>query len=79
MTETNFADVVVTRVKRLSNTVEGNPRYSFKTDRGTFRTRDNASENYTVPNDFAVNEEIMVEARLELTKSGKVIGWTLNS
>lgn len=69
----NNVNVTVTRVKRLTNSAEGNPRYSIVTEGERYVTQTNGSVGYTIDNLFQVDEDIRVPATLTLTNGGKVI------
>lgn len=67
--------VVVTFVKRLANSRNGNPRYEFTTSAGPMRTGTDSGVGYEVTNAFRVEEEINLPATLIRDGRGTVVGW----
>lgn len=63
-----FADIVA--VKRRLNSLSGNPRYDLLTDKGLYRTSDDADCNYGVKDvvDGPVPVKLTIDGR------GKVVG-----
>lgn len=67
--------VVVTFVKRLTNSRNGNPRYELTTSAGPMRTGTDSGVAYELPNAFRVGEEINLPATIIRDGRGTVIGW----
>jgi len=65
------ANVKVTGVKRLNNSVNGNPKYKFYTDEGVVTTPSDAMWVYAFSTDTFINK--IVDISYHTTKSGKAI------
>ena len=65
------ANVKVTSVKRLNNSVNGNPKYKFYTDEGVVTTPSDAMWVYAFSTYTFINK--IVNISYHTTKSGKAI------
>ena len=65
------ANVKVTSVKRLNNSVNGNPKYKFYTDEGVVTTPSDAMWVYAFSTYTFINK--IVDISYHTTKSGKAI------
>jgi len=63
--------VKVTGVKRLNNSVNGNPKYKFYTDEGVVTTPSDAMWVYAFSTDTFINK--IVDISYHITKSGRAI------
>jgi len=76
-----IANVHIFRAERLGNTVNGNPRYRFHTDHGTFLMQSDAAlgyavENYTntrFPDTYAIGSDAPA-VTLVTSAAGRVFG-----
>jgi hypothetical protein len=64
-------NVKVTGVKKLNNSVNGNPKYKFYTNKGVVTTPSDALWVYAFSTNTFINK--MVDISYHLTKSGKAI------
>ena len=64
-------NVKVTGVKKLNNSVNGNPKYKFYTTKGVVTTPSDALWVYAFSTDTFINK--IVDISYHLTKSGKAI------
>lgn len=67
--------VIVSFVRKLGNSRNGNPRYEFTTSEGFMRTGTDAGVGYEVTNAFRVGEEINLAATIIRDGRGTVVGW----
>ncbi len=70
-TNIEHINVKVTGVKKLNNSVNGNPKYKFYTNKGTITTPSDALWVYAFSTHTFLNK--MVDVSYHLTKSGKAI------
>lgn len=75
----NDISVIVYKVTRGPVSSMGNPSYVFHTDYGQYKTQTNSGAAYALENDFPVNATIDRPVTLNITASGRVVSWTLNS
>ena len=79
--KTNTITVTVYRVTRRTNSIYGNPAFTFHTSNGEYKTSSNTSAAYHLTNEFQVDHTLNngdgVEAILTLTRAGRVTDWNL--
>jgi hypothetical protein len=69
--------VTITRVTRAGHSVNGNPRFTFKTGAGDFKTAPDTTQAYAVTGVFDLDTPLNIVARLYTDASGNVTGWDL--
>lgn len=74
MAQTRTRTVTVYRVSRGNNSPSGNPRFTFHTDGGNFRTEVDGAINYDVGNAFKVGATLDLPVTLHL-RGSSVVGW----
>lgn len=75
MAKSTVIHTCVYGVSREQSSREGNPRFSFKTDDGIFKTVPNSGAAYGLENDFTVG--VLMDLMVELTLDGRgnVVSW----
>ena len=69
--------VTVTRVTRAGHSVNGNPRFTFKTGAGDFKTAPNTMQAHRLTGEFELDTPLNQVVRLHTDGYGNVTDWDL--